>query len=277
MIALVLLISDSLLKYPLFRSRLDQDQLFELLEFYYKKYNTQAFIGDDPISIPHQFTKLQDIEISGFFAATLAWGLRKTIIKKCNELMSLMDYSPHDFIINHEDLDLAKLADFKHRTFNYTDLLYFIHFFKNHYTSNATLETLFVDGISIEHNVKPGIDNFYNHFVSDIDFPPRTKKHVASPSKKSACKRINMYLRWMVRNDADGVDFGLWKKIKPAQLICPCDVHVERVARKLGLVNRKQVDWIMAEELTQNLQKFDHDDPVKYDYALFGMGMNKEI
>lgn len=256
---------------------MNHTQLQELLEYYYSKYNAVSFIEDDPIIIPHQFTKLQDIEISGFFVATLAWGLRKTIINKSRELMDLMDNSPYDFVVNHKESDLIRLQEFKHRTFNSTDLLYFIHFFKKYYTNNYSLETLFIPDSRNSANVKSGIDNFYTHFVSDEYFPLRTKKHVASPSKKSACKRLNMYLRWLVRKDANGVDFGIWEKIKPNQLICPCDVHVEKVARKLKLISRKQVDWIMAEELTQNLKKFDTEDPVKYDFALFGMGMNKDI
>lgn len=252
-------------------------QLLELLEFHYKKYNVLSFIEDDPIAIPHKFSKKEDIEISGLFAATLAWGLRKTIISKSNELLSLMDNSPHDFIINHEESDLKAMQNFKHRTFNYTDLLYFVQFLKTHYSANDTLEVLFSSGIKRNENIKNGIDNFYNNFVSGSHFPKRTMKHVASPYKKSACKRLNMYLRWMVRDDNYGVDFGLWKEIKSHQLVCPCDVHVEKVARKLGLVSRNQVDWNMAEELTQNLKKLDPTDPVKYDYALFGMGLNKEI
>jgi len=252
-------------------------QLQELLEFHYRKYNTPIFIENDPISIPHQFSQIQDIEISGFFAATLAWGLRKTIIKKCMELMDFMSNSPYDFILNHSEADLKSMRSFKHRTYNYTDLLYFIHFFKNYYTTHESLEEVFIPNSHNSKSVKSGIDNFYNQFISDENMPERTRKHVASPSKKSACKRINMYLRWMVRNDGNGVDFGIWKRIKTHQLICPCDVHVEKVARKLNLVSRRQVDWMMADELTQNLKKFDPDDPVKYDIALFGMGLNNEI
>jgi len=252
-------------------------QLHELLEFHYRKYSAPIFIENDPISIPHQFSLVQDIEISGFFAATLAWGLRKTIIKKSMELMDFMSNSPYDFILNHSEADLKSMRNFKHRTYNYTDLLYFIHFFKKYYTSHESLEELFIPNLHGSISVKSGIDNFYNQFISDEYMPERTKKHVASPSKKSACKRINMYLRWMVRDDGNGVDFGIWKRIKTHQLICPCDVHVEKVARKLKLVSRRQVDWMMADELTQNLKKFDPNDPVKYDFALFGMGLNNEI
>jgi len=255
---------------------LNQIQLHELLEFHFHKYNSKSFIEDDPILIPHLFNKLQDIEIAGLLTAVLAWGIRKTIINKSKELMALMDNSPHDFILNHSEADLKSLRHFKHRTFNYTDLLYFVHFFKKHYESNTSLETLFIPNTHID-NVGSGINKFYDQFISDPFFPSRTKKHVASPSKKSACKRISMFLRWMVRKDEQGVDFGIWKQIDAHQLICPCDVHVEKTARKLNLVSRKQVDWLMAEELTENLKRFDADDPVKYDFALFGMGLNKVL
>ena len=256
---------------------MNQDQLFELLEFNFRKYNTRSFIEHDPISIPHRFTKLQDIEISGFFAATFAWGLRKTIIKKSLELMKLFDFAPYDFIKNHSDADLKPFLHFKHRTFNSTDLLYFIHFFKNYYSRHNSLEDVFIPSESEALNVKGGIENFYNHFISIEFFPPRTGKHVASPTKKSACKRINMFLRWMVRKDENGVDFGSWKRIKPHQLICPCDVHVEKVAKSLRLISRKQVDWNMAVELTETLKKLDPIDPAKYDFALFGMGIYKDF
>jgi uncharacterized protein (TIGR02757 family) len=255
---------------------LHYDQLFDLLESYYQKYNSKDFIEHDPISIPHRFSKLQDIEIAGFFAATFAWGLRKTIINKSLELMNLVDFAPYDFIKNHKESELKSLLNFKHRTFNSTDLLYFMHFFKEYYATHSSLEELFIPGDGEATHVKGGIENFYRHFISSPFFPSRTSKHVASPSKKSACKRINMFLRWMVRKDDKGVDFGLWEKIKPHQLICPCDVHVDKVVRKLQLVTRKQVDWQMAVELTENLKKLDPTDPVKYDFALFGMGMHHE-
>ncbi len=252
---------------------MDRDHLSELFELNFLKYNNLDFIENDPISIPHNFSILQDIEISGFFAATFAWGLRKTIINKSLELMMLMENAPYEFIRYHSEWDLKNVLNFKHRTFNATDLLYFIHFFRKYYTNHISLEEIFipVDGAN---NVEKGIDNFYNLFVSDDYFPKRTGKHVASPSKKSACKRINMFLRWMVRKDNCGVDFGIWNNIKPSQLICPCDVHVEKVARKFNLIHRKQVSWDMAVELTDNLKKFDAEDPVKYDFALFGMGIN---
>ncbi|MGG9971000.1 TIGR02757 family protein [Ferruginibacter sp. SUN002] len=237
------------------------------------EFNQPFFIKDDPISIPHLFTKKQDIEIAGFFAAIFAWGNRTTIINKSKELLSLMDNTPHDFCTQHADNDLKRLMAFKHRTFNATDLLYFIEFLKFHYSSNASLESAFAKGIkNTDETIENGLVHFYNYFFSLSDVPERTKKHIASPDKNSTCKRLSMYLRWMVRNDDKGVDFGIWKKIKPSQLICPLDVHVVRVAKKLGLLNRTQTDWQTAIELTKYLRTLDKHDPVKYDFALFGLG-----
>lgn len=240
-----------------------------------KEYNQPGFIENDPVSIPHLFTKKQDIEIAGFFAAMLAWGQRVTIINKCKSLLQMMDNAPHDFVINHQDEDLKPFLNFKHRTFNSTDTLYFIAFFKWYYSKYNSLENGFLPDENSE-DVGTGIAGFHDLFFSLEDFPERTRKHIASPRRKSACKRINMYLRWMVRNDGKGVDFGLWNKIKPSQLVCPCDIHVDRVARKLGLITRKQTDWETALELTHNLKAFDPNDPVKYDFALFGLGIEEK-
>ena len=250
--------------------------LQELLNEKVAKYNRKEFIQDDPIQIPHLFTRMQDIEIAGFFAATLAWGQRKTIISKCKELMVLLDSSPYEFILHHHVRDLKKLSNFKHRTFQYTDLLYFIEFFKQHYLKHQSLESAFIIS-SDEFKMEESLVKFHHYFFSLDDFPMRTKKHVATPERKSACKRINMFLRWMVRKDNQHVDFGIWSKIKPSQLICPIDLHVERVARKLKLIKRKQADWQTAIELTDSLKKFDPNDPVKYDYALFGLGVNEKF
>jgi uncharacterized protein (TIGR02757 family) len=249
----------------------DVAQLKEFLDEKVDLYNRPSFIENDPIQIPHSFKKLQDIEISAFFAATLAWGQRKTIISKCRQLMHLMDDAPHDFVLNHSAGDLKRLSTFKHRTFNSTDLLYFVHFFHQYYSKEKSLESAFCSG----SDMRTRLANFHNIFFSLEDFPPRTRKHLATPDRKSACKRINMFLRWMVRSDDRKVDFGLWKNISPAQLICPIDLHVERIARKLKLIKRKQVDWQTAEELTANLRKLDPADPVKYDFALFGLGIDR--
>ena len=241
----------------------------------------------------------------------LAWGQRKTIINKCHELIQLMDGAPYDFIMNHKDIDLKRFAGFKHRTFNDTDTLYFVEFFKQHFTKHDSLESAFMPSSETQklpefrddfvghfsnessaikyssspcyvsemefHVVENSLNYFRSYFSSSQDFPRRTIKHVSSPLQKSACKRLNMFLRWMVRDDNRGVDFGIWKSIRPADLICPTDLHVERVARKLKLITRKQVDWQTAIELTQNLRQFDPNDPIKYDFALFGLGIEEQF
>ncbi|MEP7252302.1 MAG: TIGR02757 family protein [Ginsengibacter sp.] len=239
------------------------------------EYNRPSFIKDDPISIPHLFSKKQDIEIAGFFAAIFAWGIRKTIINKCKELLRRMDNAPYDFCLHHSDEDLKKLVGFSHRTFNDTDLLYFISFLKFHYSKNSSFESAFVSKQAINSNCKieTSLNYFYSYFFSLEHVPSRTRKHIATPGKNSTCKRLNMFLRWMVRNDKHGVDFGIWKKISPADLICPVDLHVARVASNFGLLQRKQVDWQAAIELTNELKRFDANDPVKYDFALFGLGV----
>jgi len=233
-------------------------------------YNQPSFIGSDPISIPHSFRKKQDIEIAGFFASIFAWGNRTTIIQKSKELMLLMGNAPHDFCLNHRDEELKQLLKFKHRTFNTTDLLYFISFLKSHYSKHKSLETAFTDHGS---TVKEMLTGFHHYFFALEDVPARTRKHVATPERKSSCKRLNMFLRWMVRQDDKGVDFGIWKNISPAELICPLDLHVVRVAKRLNLLQRKQTDWQAAIELTENLRSMDRKDPVKYDFALFGIGV----
>ncbi|PZV84011.1 uncharacterized protein (TIGR02757 family) [Algoriphagus aquaeductus] len=253
-------------------------QIKDFLDEKVIQYNQPGFITLDPISIPHRFSKKQDIEISGFFAAILAWGQRKTIINKCLELFSLMDNAPYDFLLQHQEEDLKSLLNFKHRTFNEVDTLYFIHFLSWYYRQFDSLEDAFLIGqTGMRDSMESILTRFHEYFFSLPDAPSRTKKHIATPARKAACKRINMYLRWMVRDDAKGVDFGLWKKIHPSQLICPCDLHVDRVARKLGLITRKQTDWQTALELTDRLREFDPEDPVKYDFALFGLGVEEKF
>ncbi len=249
----------------------------QLLEKKYQQYNRKDFIDNDPICIPHLFAKKQDIEIMGFIASILAWGQRKTIINKCKELIVAFDNAPYDFIINHQSSDLQRFLHFKHRTFNATDTLYFIDFFSRFYKENDSLEKAFLIKNQPESNIQNNLIAFHDKFFENEFAPHRTRKHVATPHRKSSCKRLNMYLRWMVRQDDNGVDFGIWQKLKPSQLVCPCDVHVDRVARKLGLIKRKQTDWQTAQELTQNLQTLDPYDPVKYDFALFGLGVEGEM
>ena len=249
-------------------------RLQEYLDECVEKYNRPNFIPDDPISIPHQFSKLQDIEITGFWVSMLAWGQRKTIINKANELFELMDNSPHDFIVNHQETDRKRFLDFKHRTFQTTDTLYFLEFLQNYYQKQDSLEQLFAEVLSPEAiDIKAALIHFHDQFFSLPNAPHRTRKHIATPARKSSCKRLNMFLRWMVRQDDKGVDFGLWKRIRSAQLMMPLDVHVERVARRLGLLERKQRDWKAVNELTTALREFDPNDPVKYDFALFGAGV----
>ncbi|MDB5246321.1 MAG: hypothetical protein JWQ40_715 [Segetibacter sp.] len=250
------------------------NELKDFLDSKVEQYNTPAFIKDDPICIPHLFSKKQDIEISGLFASIFAWGNRTIIIKKSKELLQRMDNAPYDFIKNHDDHDLKRLLGFKHRTFNDTDLLYFIHFLHHHYSKHASLEAAFTNGMTgQDETVENGLNSLFNLFFSLEDFPARTKKHIATPNKNSTCKRLNMFLRWMVRSDDKGVDFGIWKNISPSQLVCPIDVHVARVAYRFNLLHRNQIDWRAALELTAYLRKLDPCDPVKYDFALFALGV----
>ena len=257
------------------------DDLKKFLNKKVKEFNNLSFINDDPICLPHLFSKKQDIEIAGFFAAVFAWGIRKTIINKGKQLFQLMDNAPYDFCLNHTDNDLKRLEGFCHRTFNDTDLLYFVSFFKYHYSKYNSLESAFSSNKTLKESkssnvIENALNSFNEYFFSLEEVPQRTKKHVASPKRNSSCKRLNMFLRWMVRNDNKGVDFGLWKKIRPADLICPVDVHVARVSSRFNLLQRKPVDWIAAVELTEQLKKFDKEDPVKYDFALFGLGISEK-
>ena len=252
-------------------------QVKDFLDLKVATYNQPGFIVDDPITIPHGYSLKQDIEITGFWAAVLAWGQRSTIINKCKELFVLMDNAPYDFVRNHDEEDLKPLLRFKHRTFNDVDALYFIEFFRQFYQKYDSLEEAFLIGLQKEDtHTGNALIRFHDFFFDLPDCPQRTRKHIATPARKSACKRLNMFLRWMVRTDRQGVDFGMWKGIKPSQLVCPCDVHVERVARRLGLIQRKQTDWQTALELTNNLKHFDPEDPVKYDFALFGLGIEEK-
>jgi uncharacterized protein (TIGR02757 family) len=237
-------------------------------------YNQPAFIRNDPVCIPHDFSRKQDIEIAGIFAAIFSWGNRTTIIRKSRELLQRFDNAPYQFICGHTETDLKKMQGFKHRTFNDTDLLYFISFLRWHYKKYDSLEDAFLKGMDEKDaTVKNGLNGFHHYFFSMEDVPKRTRKHIASPDKNSSCKRLNMYLRWMVRSDDNGVDFGIWKRIHPSQLICPLDVHVARVAKRFQLLDKEQADWKAAEKLTEYLRKLDPDDPVKFDFALFGLGI----
>jgi len=252
---------------------MDQQHLYKLLEEKLQQYNRPDFIPNDPISIPHRFSLQQDIEIAGFFAAIFAWGNRTTILEKCEDLLNRMDASPFAFIQKHQATDLKRFLSFKHRTFQPTDILYCIQFLQYHYQHHTSLEAAFNFN---KRDMESRLNAFHDYFFSLPDAPERTRKHIPSPQRGSTCKRLNMFLRWMVRKDQCGVDFGIWKKIKPSTLICPVDVHVARVARSLGLINRKQTDWRTAVELTKALANFDPADPVKYDLALFSLGVHEQ-
>ena len=255
---------------------LTDKRLKEFLDKKVEEYNQPSFIAPDPISIPHGFRGRQDIEIAGFLAAIFAWGNRTIIINKSRELMALMDGTPYDFIVHHQERDRQRFLHFKHRTFNATDLLYFIEFFQHHYRVHASLEEAFlVEGKFT--SIEASLNHFHAYFFSLPDAPARTGKHIAAPFKGSSCKRLNMFLRWMVRRDDKGVDFGLWTNIPQRSLICPIDVHVARVAKKLGLLHRTAVDWLAALELTHQLRQMDEADPVKYDFALFGLGVGEKF
>jgi uncharacterized protein (TIGR02757 family) len=239
-----------------------------------ERFNAAGFVDDDPIGIPHQFEHLPDREIIAFWVAMLAWGQRKSIINSGLKLVELMDGAPHDFILHHTESDRARFADFKHRTFQYTDTYYFLAFLQAHYRQHDSLEDAFARFLTPEsETTEAALVGFHELFFSLPDAPGRTRKHIATPARKSSCTRLNMFLRWMVRQDSRGVDFGDWTRIRPAQLMIPLDVHVERVARQLGLVQRPQRDWLTVVELTAALRQFDAHDPVKYDFALFGLGV----
>ncbi|QYA27241.1 TIGR02757 family protein [Gramella sp. MT6] len=250
---------------------MSRSEIKEFLDEKVIRYNTPKFIESDPIQIPHLFSKKEDIEIAGFLTATIAWGNRKSILNNSEKLMKLMDMSPYDFVVNHQESDLDNLDGFVHRTFNSTDLKYFIKALNNIYQNHTGLERIFTEGSEI-NSLQPAIHNFKSVFF-EIPHEKRTEKHVSDPLKNSAAKRINMFLRWMVRDDRTGVDFGLWKNLSPSQLSCPLDVHSGNVARKLGLLKRKMNDAKALAELDQNLRKMDPQDPVKYDFALFGLGV----
>ncbi len=246
----------------------------KLLELKSEQYQTPDFIKSDPIAIPKKFISQQDIEITAFWIAMLSWGNRKSIINSGLKLIELFQYHPYDFILNHTEKDRAVFLDFKHRTFQATDSLYFLEFFQWFYKNHSSLQDAFVsDEVYSEDNVEQALIQFHQFFFSLNDAPKRTRKHVASPAKNSSCKRLNMFLRWMVRPSSTGVDFGLWERISPSQLLIPLDVHVHRTALNLGLISRKQADWKATLELSQKLKVWKPEDPCYFDYGLFGLGL----
>lgn len=254
----------------------NSEQLKDFLDGIAERMNNASFIPNDPISVPHQFHLKQDIEIAGFFTAILSWGNRKTIIQKSRDLMKLMDDAPYDYIKNHMEADRKRFLHFKHRTFQTEDVLYFLEFLQQHFNSSDSLETAFCREPALPYEQESALKTFHHYFFDSDTAPHRTKKHISTPLNKSACKRLNMFLRWMVRSDDKKVDFGIWKTIPPSALMIPLDVHVEHYARLFGLLTRKQRDWQAVVEITENLRKWNKEDPVIYDYALFGMGVNNK-
>lgn len=244
----------------------------ELLDEKYFQFNNSAFIETDPISIPHQFTKKEDIEIAGFLIATIAWGQRKSIINNGNKLLKLMNNQPYEFILNFSKKDEARFDNFVHRTFNQADCVFFLHSLRHIYQKHNGLESAFTKTFSKQElNIKAAIIQFRELFLKTRHHV-RSEKHLSNPATNSSSKRLCMFLRWMVRKDKSGVDFGIWNSIQPNQLCLPLDVHTGNVSRKIGLLSRRQNDWRSVEEITGILKLYDNQDPVKYDFALFGLG-----
>lgn len=245
--------------------------LKEFLEEKYDLYNRESFITTDPIQIPRTFSKKEDVEIAGFLSASIAWGQRPTIIRNAKWLVDRMDQAPHEFILNASDTDFQVFKQFKHRTFNGDDCVFFLKALQNIYQNRGGLEDVFAKGRKESGTVKGALAYFREVFF-EAEHLNRSQKHISNVMKKSAAKRLNMYLRWMVRKDDRGVDFGIWNQLSSADLYLPLDVHTGNIGRKLGLLTRKQNDWPAVEEITENLRKFDPTDPIKFDYALFGLG-----
>lgn len=251
-------------------TKIEDLDLKSFLDEKVSKYNQPFFIETDPIQVPKRFSEKENIEIAAFLTATIAWGNRLSIIKNATKLMALMENQPYDFIINSSNTDLKKLEHFVHRTFNGSDCIYFIKSLKNIYQNHNGLQVVFENGFQHDKTIKSALAYFYQiFFESDGE---RTRKHISNVVKGSSAKRLNMFLRWMVRNDKSKVDFGLWKEIPQSALLLPLDVHTGNVARKIGLLQRKSNDWKAVEEVTQSLREFDSADPIKYDFALFGLG-----
>ena len=254
---------------------MNHQELKDFLDTKVAKFNNPRFIDTDPIQVPHQFSQKENIEISAFLTATIAWGNRRSIINNALKLMRSMENQPFDFIMNASIVEKEKLRNFVHRTFNGDDCLFFIESMKNIYQNHGGLQSAFEKGFQIDYTVKSALIHFY-----DLFFEPggeRTRKHVSNVAKGASGKRLNMFLRWMIRKDNVGVDFGLWKDIPASVLMLPLDVHTGNVARKLGLLKRKQNDWKAVEEVTAKLRLFNPIDPIKYDLALFGLGVSEKF
>lgn len=252
--------------------QIDYEELKYFLEKKTEQYNTSDFIETDPIQIPHSFSEKENIEIAAFLSSMIAWGNRKMIIKNAKQLIKILDNNPHDFIKNCKRKDIEQLPEFKHRTINSSDLHFVLMSLKNIYRNHCGLQTIFEKSYLKNESIIEALATFRDVFF-DINYPCRTQKHISNVRKNSAAKRLNMFLMWMVRKDNSGVHFGIWDKIKTKDLLLPLDIHTGNVGRKLGLLSRKQNDLKAVQEITSNLRKFDSDDPVKYDFALFGLGV----
>lgn len=253
-----------------------KEELKDLLDTLADRYNNSSFIEEDPISIPHQFFERNDIEIAGFLSATIAWGNRKSIVKNGNQMMDIMGHEPYRFVMESSTSEREEIGNFVHRTFNRDDFRYFLDSLSNIYKNHSGIGSYFEREYSRVGDIREAINGFRSLFF-ELEHPTRVEKHLSSIAKGAACKRVNMYLRWMVRSDATGVDFGLWRNIPSSALYLPLDVHSANVGRGLGLLERKQNDWRSVEEITARLREFDAEDPVKYDFALFGVGVNHEF
>jgi uncharacterized protein (TIGR02757 family) len=252
------------------------DEIKSFLEEKYLQYNTPSFISSDPVSIPHSFTSLQDREISGFLTAAIAWGRRDLILRSSRLMLELLENDPYRFILTAGDDELSRLTRFVHRTYNGTDFLYFIQGLRHIYSEYNSMEDILLEGMKENNSVREGLSYFRKVFFS-LPHASRNEKHFADVNGGAAGKRLNMFLRWMVRKDNRGVDFGMWKQIDPSMLYIPLDLHSGNTARRLGLLTRKMNDWKAVEELTDVLREFDKDDPVKYDFPLFGLGVNEKF
>jgi len=250
-------------------------ELKQFLDEQAAKFDCTDFITEDPISIPHRFGDADDIAIAGFLAATIAWGQRKSIVKSANQLINWMDCAPADFVKNLTESDLQPFSKFVYRTFNGTDCCFFLRSLHNIYENHGGLENVVTEGFKSTNTIRGALSHLYKVFF-EIEHQHRTEKHLANPDKGSAAKRMNMYLRWMVRQSGTGVDFGIWRNIPQSALCIPLDVHVGNVSRQLGLLTHRQNDWVAVEELTANLRQFCPNDPIKYDFALFSLGVNGE-
>lgn len=264
------------MKHERFFNGIPASEMKQFLEEKYLKYNNPSFIESDPVSIPHMFTDPSDIEISGFLAATIAWGRRDLILRSSRILLEMMDNQPFRFILEADRNDLARISCFVHRTFNGGDCGYFMQGLKHVYSNYGSMEDVIAEGMGPDRSLRDGLDHLRRTFFS-LPHARRIEKHFADIKGGAAGKRLNMFLRWMVRNDGRGVDFGIWRKIDPSMLYIPIDFHSGNTARRLGLLTRKVNDWKAVEELTGVLREFDPADPVKYDFALFGLGVSQEI